>query len=242
MTAAWWLGSITSSLMMRTAAPASIACVAAGSAVRPASTALLISASTCCGISQIDGLDVGEFQAGLLERLVHRRVRARAGRGQRNLHALEIGKRLVAAAIDQVLAHEQDIVAVAGRRRAGVGDDRRCGCRARPRCRGLPRPSPSRHRARPCRAAPPSWRAESNGMVGGVEPFVAEIAFLLGDEDADVAAGVGDADLDRDSVRPPRPRAPQARERRRPAPSSPIAHRLRHAILPRSHASRPRSR
>ena len=147
-------------------------------------------------IAEIDRLDVAEREAELLQRLVHGGVRAGARRGERDLHALEIGERAIAAAHHQILAHEQDVVAVARRRRGRVGDDREMDA-AR-----IGAEEPGRRRARAdIELARAERRDHLRGGIerdeAGREPLVAEIALLVGDEDADVAARVGNADRHR---------------------------------------------
>ena len=153
------------------------------------------------GQRHVDGLDIGIFQPDGLQQGVERRRVADPGRVHGELHALEILERLVASAVDMILAHQNLGAAVAGRGRRLVRHDLdpdaardrvvepgRGGAGTGFELAGAER----RHHVR--------RRAEVDHL--DVQAFLAEVALLVCDEDRRIARAAGRADRD-GPARPP---------------------------------------
>src|SRR5438552_8163952 len=75
------------------------------------------------GEADIDDFRIAEFEPALFQRLVERGGAPGSRSPDSNLHAFEVGERLVAAAVDVVLAHHQRGKAVAWLDGGLVGHD-----------------------------------------------------------------------------------------------------------------------
>ena len=144
---------------------------------------------------QIGHGHVAEGEIGLLQHLVQGRERRRARRGEGELQPLEIAVALVFAAIDQILADHQRLIAKARRRAGARGDhahvDLAVGCVVEGRCRGAPA-----HIQIPGAQKRHHLHGGIDVGEGDVETLVAEIAALPGDEEADVPGRVQYGDID----------------------------------------------
>ena len=147
------------------------------------------------GIGEVDGVDVLVGEANRLKRLIERRCRAGARARQRDLHALEIGHCFIAAAVHELLANDEDLVAIARRRVAVAADDLDANA--------------ARHRVVKGRVGRAGGDIDvagaerrhhlaagiENGWVG-LDAFFRKIAALHGDQNGEIGRRVGDRDVD----------------------------------------------